>query len=360
MSIAAEKPGPSGRIVAYDALRVFAIATVVAIHTLMPYRPVLPESAPVRVLDYLLHYAVPLFVFISGALLWSRPWRGGASAYPAFVRKRFKAVGLPFLAWAALYTVLFVTRASDPSAAIAEVPGLVVTGHIWYHLYFIPMLLTFYLLTPIAAPVLQRSPELAVVLAYVLRIVLGPSIAHAAAGLHPLAGQYATHVVSHLPHMALGAWFALRLDVLPTWVRRAWPLMLVAGTLVLGYLAVEGLPSLPLGLQRLLHPGGMALTVLGMALGAIALEPLYARWAREATHLGSLAFGVYFVHPLLLLVVFSLFGPATPTSPWSHAWFTANVWFVVTAASFAASELLRRGRFTAWLVGLRPRPGGAA
>jgi len=356
MSSPAEKPGPTGRIVAYDALRVFAILTVVAIHTLMPYRDVLPDTAPVRVLDDLLHYAVPLFVFISGALVWSRPWKGGAAAYPRFVRRRFSAIGLPFLAWAAVYAALYVARAADALAAVAQVLGLVLSGHIWYHLYFVPMLLTFYLLTPVATPLLRRSPELTVALAYFLRIVCGPAIAHALAGLHPLAGQYATHVMSHLPHMALGAWFALRLDVLPTWFRRAWPAMLLAGTLVLGYLTVVGTPSLPFELQRLLHPGGMALTVLGMALGAIALEPRYARWSHEVTHLGSLAFGVYFVHPLFLLVVFALAGPATAGSPWSYWWFTVLAWLTVAAASFASGELLRRGRATAWLVGLHARP----
>jgi len=359
MTTTAEKPRFTGRVVAYDALRVFAILSVVAIHTLMPYRSVLPPDAPVRVLDDLLHYAVPLFVFISGALLWSKPWAGGAAAYPNFMRRRFRAIGVPFLAWAALYAVLYVARAQDASAALAEVPGLVVSGHIWYHLYFVPMLLTFYLLTPVAASLIQRSPELALALAYILRVLLGPTIIHWAAGMHPLAGQYLTHVLSHLPHMALGAWFAVRLDVLPAWFKRGWPALLGVGIVVLGALSVSGLPAWPFQLQRLLFPSAMAMTVLGMALGAMALEPRYERWSRQTTHLGSLAFGVYFVHPLFLLGVFTLAGPAGPGSPWSAWWFTLLAWGVVSAASFALSEALRRGPATAWLVGLHaPRSTG--
>ena len=277
MSRSAETAQPKGRIVAYDALRLFAILSVVGIHTLMPYRGVLPASAPVSIFDDVLHYAVPLFVFISGALVWARPWRRGPGAYRQFLGRRFVAIGTPYLAWAALYAALYVARATDRASALAQVPGLVASGHIWYHLYFIPMLLTFYVLTPLAAGALKRSPELTVLAAYALRIVLGPPITHALADVNPLLGQYGIHVLSHLPHMALGAWFALRLDTIGPRIRRWWPAMLAAGLAALAYLSASGTPSWPLELHRLLFPGAMALTVIGFALGAIELEPHYAQ-----------------------------------------------------------------------------------
>ena len=74
------------RILAYDALRAFAIVTVVAIHSLMPYRAVFRPTAPVRVFDDLLHYAVPLFVFISGYFVWRRPLPNEPGAYRRFRR----------------------------------------------------------------------------------------------------------------------------------------------------------------------------------------------------------------------------------------------------------------------------------
>ncbi len=349
-----ENPAPpAGRIVAYDALRVLAILTVVAIHTLMPYRSVLPDTAPIRILDDVLHYAVPLFVFISGALVWARPWRGGKGAYREFVAKRLGVIGLPYLAWAALYAVLYVERSADGAAALLRVPGLVASGHIWYHLYFIPMLLTFYLLTPVASRAARWSPETLLAAAYVLRIVAGPVLTHAASGLHPLFGQYATHVLSHLPHMALGAWFALRLPILPRRFTSAWPLMLAGGVISLAAVSARGLPDWPLELQRLVFPGAMAATVVGMALGAIALEPRYANRAALLTRMGSLAFGVYFVHPVLLLLVDAAVD-ANGGWPWTHWWFTVGVWLAVSAASFGVSDLLARTRPTAWLVGIRP------
>ncbi len=356
MSRSAETAPPRGRIVAYDALRLFAILSVVGIHTLMPYRGVMTARAPVSILDDVLHYAVPLFVFISGALVWARPWRSGPGAYRQFLGRRFVAIGAPYLAWAALYATLYVVRAEDRASALAQVPGLVASGHIWYHLYFIPMLLTFYALTPLAAGALKRSPELTVLAAYALRIVAGPAITHALAGVNPLLGQYGIHVLSHLPHMALGAWFALRLDTIGPRVGRWWPAMLATGLAALAYLSASGTPSWPLELHRLLFPGAMALTVIGFALGAIELEPHYAPEARTVTHLGSLSFGVYFVHPLILLAVFTAAGPATTGSPWLRVWFPLLVWAGASVLSLLISDQLGRFRFTAWLVGLAPRP----
>jgi len=320
----AQTAQPKGRIVAYDALRLFAILSVVAIHTLMPYRDVLPADAPIRVFDDVLHYAVPLFVFISGALVWARPWHHAPGVYRRFLARRFVLVGVPYLAWAALYAGLYVARAGDRGSALAKVPGLVASGHIWY------------------------------LAAYVLRIVLGPPITHALSDVNPLLGQYGIHVLSHLPHMALGAWFALRLDTIGPRVRRWWPAMLLTGLAALAYLSASGTPAWPLELHRLLFPGAMALTVTGFALGAIALEPRYDRDAHAITHMGSLSFGVYFVHPLILLAVFTAAGPATAGSPWLRAWFPLLVWAGVSALSLLISDQLRRYRLTAWLVGLPP------
>lgn len=346
---------PRGRIVAYDALRVFAIATVVAIHTLMPYRSALPADAPVRVFDDLLHYAVPLFVFLSGVLVWARPWKGGSGAYRDFLKRRFTVIALPYLAWAALYSAIFVFQAPESAAAVRELPGLILNGHVWYHLYFVPMLLTFYLFTPIASRIAHRSPELLVLGAYAVRLLAGPLIVGSMRELLGTLGwQYATHVVIHLPHMALGAWFALRAASLPRWFRSSWWLLLSVG------LAINTGASTDLfsAMDRLPRNGiialGMAAMVLGIVLKAQSVEPLYEHWSTKLTRAGSLAFGVYFVHPLFLLAVDVALASLDAERIWlTQPWFPVAVWSAVLAASFAVAGLLARRPATAWLVGVR-------
>lgn len=342
---------PQTRVLAYDALRAFAIVTVVAIHTLMPFRDILPDTAPVRVLDDLLHYAVPLFVFISGALVWARPWRGGEGAYRDFMRKRAAVIGLPFLAWSAIFLAL---RFATEPTPIAETPGLLLSGHTWYHLYFVPMLLTFYLFTPAASRIAQRSPELLVVGAYLLRTVAGPSIATVTGDLLGEYGwSWATHVMTHLPHMALGAWFAVRYPGWPSWVRRTWPLLLALGTVVLTLASLGVTSDLPVWARRLVYPGGMAATVLGFALLSFTLEPWLEKRSASVVRAGALAFGVYFVHPLFLFVIFEAVDAGPGDAAWLNPRLAASTFLVVTALSFAASAALARWPSTAWLVGLR-------
>lgn len=343
-------PTSAGRIVAYDALRAFAIVTVVAIHTLMPYRDLLPPDAPVRVFDDLLHYAVPLFVFISGALVWARPWPERPGAYREFLGKRASVIGLPYLAWWALF--LGIASAESPVTA-AELPGLLVTGS-WYHLYFVPMLLTFYLLTPLAARLALRSPEALVALAYLLRIVAGPSLAE---GMRIVAGDagwsWAIHVVTHLPHMALGAWFAIRYASWPGWARRSWPLLLLAGTAVLTAASLDVFADAPIYARRLVYPGGMAATVLGFALLAFELEPALERICTPVRQAGALAFGVFFVHPLFLLAATTAVERGPGAEAWLSPWPAPATFVAATALSFLSAWLLSRFRATAWLVGLR-------
>jgi surface polysaccharide O-acyltransferase-like enzyme len=346
--------GPRGRIIAYDALRVFAICSVVAIHTLMPYRASLPADAFVRVFDDLLHYAVPLFVFISGALIWARPWNGGPGAYRTFLRRRFSVIALPYAVWAAIYSAIFIGQAADRGHALRQLPGLVLTGHVWYHLYFIPMLLTFYLLTPLASKLAHRNPELLVVVAYLVRLLAGPAITEAARALFGVMGwQYATHVVIHLPHMALGAWFALRMGVLPRWFRAAWLPLLVGGLAINTGVSLSVLSAIAQPWRNSVIALGMALLVLGIALKVTSLEPLYEHWAPDITRAGSLAFGVYFVHPLLLLGLNGALSALGAQTIWlSQPWFPVVVWAVVSGLSFWIAEVLSQSRSTSWLVGL--------
>ncbi len=351
-------PRSTRRILAYDALRVFAILTVVAIHTLMPYRGTLPAGAAVRVLDDVLHYAVPLFVFISGALVWRSPLPPGLVAYRKFIAKRARVIGLPYLAWAGLFLGIYVFRAIDTLAALAHAPGLLLTGHVWYHLYFIPMLLTFYALTPVAAHIAKRSPELLVLLAYAVRLLAGAAIAEAARSLFgDLGWSYATHVITHLPHMALGAWFALRFAQLPSPVRRAWPALLIAGLGIQTAVAAGWIsPSeMTVVARRLTYAVPMAATVLGFALGAFALEPWLERYPTTVVRLGALSFGVYFVHPLFLLAVDGVVASCSAEGLWMRAWFPVAVFSAVSVASFATSAMLGRYGATSWLIG-NPKP----
>lgn len=356
------------RIIAYDALRVFAIVSVVAIHALMPYRTTAPPHAPVRLLDDLLHYAVPLFVVISGVFVWGRtPSASMAEDWRATVRRTGSLVA-PYLAWSALYVALLVAGGRAPGPG--RLAGLILVGNVWYHLYFIPMLASFYLLTPLAVRIAARAPGLMVVGAYAIRLLLGPLLV---SGFERVLGDlgwaYMTHVVIHLPHMALGAWFALRHEANWPWLRRAFPFMLGAGTAMLLAVSLGMTAEWPDLARRAFQPAGMALTIVGVTAGALALEPWLERSSRASRIVAwsaPLALGVYYIHPALLAGLAAGLAPtvagvgADRHPLWQQAWFPVTVWVAVCALSFAASAILASLPSTRWLVGARrgSRRGG--
>ena len=339
----------SQRILAYDALRVLAIVTVTGIHCLMPYRDLLDDHAPVRVLDDLLHYAVPLFVFISGVFVWGRP-EATSEPSSAGLARRIAIIGAPYLAWSGLYMGLRV--ATDGPLDVWRALVLLLTGHTWYHLYFVPMLLTFYLLGPLARRIMRVSPESLLVVAYALRILAGPALtalARNAAG--DLGWSYATHILTHLPHMALGAWFARRAHVLPRRASLA-AALLAGGTFVLGAASLDLASALPLVARRLVYPGGMAATVLGLAVAALVLEPRLQPWRRPIERASALAFGAYFIHPLLLLGVDAAVDALATDRLWLIAWVPVAVFGAVSLGSFGLSRWLARSPRTCWLIGI--------
>jgi len=351
-----DTPPKHARVLAYDALRLFSILSVVAIHSLMPLRTTLPAHAPALVIDDVLHYAVPVFVFISGALLWGRPWRSGPGEYRSFMITRLKAVGLPYLAWALVFLALAVATAANPLAKLAEAPGLLLTGHVWYHLYFVPMLLTLYALTPLAVRALRRSPEGAVLAAYALRLLLWPLVSPwLQANAPDLAWSWASHLAAHLPHMMLGGWFALRIELFPRWLRRAWPVLVAYGLGGLTAISVGATASWPWLLRRTFEADAMACAVLGLALAARELEPHYRRFGDVILAGSALSFGVYFVHPLALEALWRGVDAAGLAHLWTRWWAVPAAWFIISGVSLALAWALSRYPATAWLVGAHTR-----
>ena len=363
------------RVLAYDALRVIGILAVLAIHALMTSRGLASRPASLTTLDATLHdIAVPLLTFVSGALVWGRPWRREAGAFRTFVRRRATRVALPYLAWSALFMVLLFAGAPGSGAlmggeyagatwtlagvaqALGRIPGYLFSGHSWYHLYFVPMILTLYLLTPIASRAVHArrgGAELTVIALLAVKVYLWPALSPLAqAHLGPWLWAWLTHLAQHLPHMALGAWFAVRFGRLAQ--RRS-----EAGSApALGAAPAHGSAAPAALMLAGLKPAAWlgALTpvawVVGLAGGAVALEPWLGRNAtvrRALQTLSRLSFGAYFIHPLVLLSIQAKVGMGSAL--WARGWFVCVVFAVLVAVSFATAWLLERSPKTAWLIG---------
>lgn len=388
------------RIHAFDALRVFAILTVLLIHACMTGREI-GQPASLKKFDDWIHYAVPLFVFVSGALLWSRPWKGGN--YGAFVKKRLLRVGPSYLFWTGVYLALLYAGFSGSHAIYAHeynwaglrtggvdwltniirIPGYLFSGHSWYHLYFIPMIFTFYLLTPLFARALRArkwSAELTVLLALALKIIAWPALSNALEALgNPFILSYASHIFQHLPNMALGGWFGIRFGELLAryslhWTLRERKKLMTAiepdeiGSNPVhdaiekhtGKVASDASKSAPAVAGFSLKAWQIGLTSfwqIGIfAVPACLLEPLWIKIQKPLRAASHLSFGVYYIHALFVLIAQKLTLAFLDADYWAHFWVSWEgvfiTWFFLIVASYGSCWLLSKSESTRWIIGL--------
>lgn len=168
------------RIIVYDIIRVASIITVILVHTFMSARNTTIAKGPLHdriVLDFLNAADVILFLFVtsSGALVWGPKWEPGVHEFKHFVLDSFAHVVVPWLIWSGIFVTLLFLGApgslapysadyiSDLGpidfASIFELAKraflYVATGSSWFHLFFTPVVVTFYLFTPIMSRLLR-------------------------------------------------------------------------------------------------------------------------------------------------------------------------------------------------------------
>jgi len=349
------------RVAGYDALRALAATAVIAIHVMaagiaVTHAPVVPGTGLYATYTFI-WFATPAFAFLTGALIWAprRPvttW----SEYRTFLRRRATVVLFPYLFWTAFY-ILYgrytptELRPQMPLGSyIVDVIRLLGLGRASFHLYFIPVVLEFYLIAPLASRAFARRPWLTGLVlwaigAFTTLIVAPPESEHLATAYRML--QYTLWL---LPAAAAGGWYGtIRTRAEPVFAR-IWPLLLASG-LALRWYDRAPLPMVPSWQQRTLETTALVLTLVGLVS---MLDLVARRWPRIAPvtqYLGALAFGAYLVHPLVVAAVADVIERLGLVGLWASPVFMVAVIAVVVALTFLLIAWLVRYRAIAWMFG---------
>ena len=129
---------------------------VVAIHVGAQYltNPT-PNLHLVTILEIVSRFSVPIFFFISAFGLFYKIDLNAPFSYRNFLRRRFKAVLLPYIFWSVLYILhdnyFYGTGIPAPAYAVQ----ILFFGLAKYQLYFLVLLVWFYLLMPIWIKILR-------------------------------------------------------------------------------------------------------------------------------------------------------------------------------------------------------------
>lgn len=157
------------RIEELDFTRIIAMIAVITIHVTSAYigyqSNILVMGMNVAfILNQLTRFAVPLFILLSGTSL-------GLSAnddsYRGFLHKRLTKIGIPYLAWTAVYIIY--NNHSDLSAInFRSVLRTVLLGQAAPHLYFVVIIFQFYLIFPFLRHYINREPCKCILGAFVI------------------------------------------------------------------------------------------------------------------------------------------------------------------------------------------------
>lgn len=158
------------RLREFDFVRAFAALSVIAIHVTSGYTS---YSQVGYYWNQAMRYAVPLFVILSGFLLYFSECGRERMPFAAFLRVRCKKILLPYLIWTALYTAfsnrheLLTWVANDPFHPLLLWGKHLVMGTGYVHLYFLLIVLQLYLLYPVLRSWLDKHQTLLVSASFV-------------------------------------------------------------------------------------------------------------------------------------------------------------------------------------------------
>lgn len=148
----------TSRLAWIDILRTSAALAVVALHVALPLvaaRESMPRGwwETGNLARAATDWCVPMFVLVSGALLLDSRRQ---ETPLEFGRKRMVRVLIPLLFWSTLY-LLF--RRVFGHLTLAAIPGLLLTGTPYYHLWFLFILPGLYAITPVLRDYIRGSTQ---------------------------------------------------------------------------------------------------------------------------------------------------------------------------------------------------------
>ncbi|MDQ1570918.1 MAG: hypothetical protein QOF79_1592 [Actinomycetota bacterium] len=364
----AQKPGAARATAAHlyevDIVRILTFVCVIGVHTIS--HTVAPTEVPLYLLLALLHFtrnvffALTAFVLVYSYLHRPKPMR-------EFWPKRFLLVGVPYLAWSAIYFVASTLHSGTTvsfGALVLRFLGQVVTGVAWYHLYFLLVTMQVYLLLPVILWVVRKSRghhTLLLSVSGVIQLALIACYFYWPAATALINHYNKQYFFSYQFFILAGAVAADHSATFLLWVREHRPRIAVltgiaaALTIAVYFIAVAtGVPLYDAGtpLQPVMMVWALAVCLAFLAIGtwwADRRNPagLGTRFVKVAS---DRSFGIFLSHPLaiwfLLWVGDDFFERTIPTP-----WLTLVIYLLVIASAIAITEVARRTPLSLPLTG---------
>jgi surface polysaccharide O-acyltransferase-like enzyme len=146
----------NNRLLWVDITRIIAIIAVVAIHvedSFIFYWNKIPLTDwwASNIYNGLIRFPVPLFIIVSGYMLLDKQ-----EDDRVFFSKRFSKVVIPLVAWSMIYWI-FVNNYNIYSVFTVDFVQRFLADKIFFHLYFLYIIIGLYLITPLLRRILEHA-----------------------------------------------------------------------------------------------------------------------------------------------------------------------------------------------------------
>lgn len=372
------------RIIEIETLRGIAFAAVVLQHSIAHYSLVpqagLQDGVVLAILLMLAKFAVPLFIFITGMVLFYNT--GESFHYGSFMRKRVMDVIVPYVVWSLLYFIL--TPQNWTGFGWQQIPDLglkLITGKMASHFWYIIMLIQFYLFFPLFLRVVRyvfhryqaKGQMIALLLSGGLFLILANQLRSIAAWMERLqipvlTDAFTTYAdrnfIYFFFYFVLGAAAGLSVQRWKEWVvRLRWIYWLVFMTLGLRFIYLLMLEfQKPEGIQIRFYT--VSLIRPDMILFLVASIMVMYQLASKLQHsaalywlgwIGGMSYGGYLMHMLVLRYSY------IPDEWFYAAWGWNPVvrmivtWITALLVSCVLTWLISRLKWGKWIVGAVPK-----
>jgi len=323
----------------FDSLRTLATFTVIAIHVTAAYVLLSPLG---YVGNQLARFAVPLFIILSGFLLYNADLSGHGLKTGDFYRRRFDRVLWPYILWTLFYGLMGGIMGHDIALAIRQLLGHLLWGTASYHLYFLVIIIQLYLLYPLLRAVMQNRPKLLICGSFLLTLAAQIMLYLAMTSRINLNPSYNNFWLVFFPvwlfYFVLGMWAAgeqehwrPKLQGKTLWLLFIW--LLSVGLLFLDshYTQTYGSSIRP---SVMLYTVSSFFLFYAIALRCGETTPKWVSWVAQQSFL------IFLIHPAILTVL--IYGAAYIGLPdlWGRTRGMVAEYLLVAALSLLCSYLI--------------------
>lgn len=374
------------RITEIETLRGLAFVAVVLQHSIAHYSLVpqagLQDGVVLAILLMLAKFAVPLFIFITGMVLFYNT--GDQLHYGQFMRKRVMDVILPYVVWSFIYFIL--AKRNWTGFGWHELPDLalkLVTGKTASHFWYVIMLIQLYVFFPLFLHGIRyvyhryqaKGRMIALLISGAVFLVLTDQLRNIMDWMERLqipvlTDAFTTYAdrnfIYFFFYFVLGAAAGLSVQRWREWIVRLrwvyWMVFIILGLRFIYLLMLEF--QKPEGIRITFYT--VSLIRPDMTLFLIASIMVMYQLASKLHHqrvlywlgwIGGVSYGGYLMHLLVLRYSYIPDEWLYVAWGWNPAVRMIVTWIVALGVSCMLTWLISRLKWGKWIVGVVPKHG---